>query len=183
MTERIRIISFLKALDDELSKKIDLYIIGGGAITLAYNPENRTSDIDVVEADKEIEQKGGPSSKLSQVHGIYVQNLFELEISFSPGWRDRCQKQDLGLKKLSVFVADPYDIVLGKLARYEPKDIDDIRALVDDDHINSLTLLENLNNNLKEIKRNDAYRRNTILLFSMIFDHDIRYRKGKAEYK
>lgn len=183
MSERERIIAFLKDLDDELSKNIDLYIIGGGAITLAYNPENRTPDIDTVDAEDEIEQKGGQSSSLANKHGVYVSNLFGLEFSAPTGWRERCQKQKLDLRKLSVFVADPYDIVLGKLARYEPKDIDDIQALVKDNYINSATLLEKLNNNLKEVKQSDSYRNNSILLFSMIFGQDIIFRKGKAEYR
>jgi len=43
-----RIIDFLKALDNKLNKRALLYLIGGGAITLAYAPENRTADIILV---------------------------------------------------------------------------------------------------------------------------------------
>ena len=43
-----RIIDFLKALDNKLNKRALLYLIGGGAITLAYAPKNRTADIILV---------------------------------------------------------------------------------------------------------------------------------------
>ncbi|HEX21685.1 MAG TPA: hypothetical protein ENH19_03425 [Actinobacteria bacterium] len=181
MNESDRIVGFLRALDAKLSKKTAIYIIGGSAITLAYSPDNRTSDIDIVGGDKELERFGGMNSDLAKAHGVYISKVYDISFSAPTGWRQRCKKLGFKLINISVFVADPYDIVLGKLARLEPKDIDDIQSLEKGGFIEPDVLILRLNDNIKEIERNEAYRKNALLLFSIAFNQSIVFKNGKAK--
>lgn len=183
MSELDRIVAFLKDMDKKLTKKASLYVIGGAAVTLAYSPENRTSDIDVVEADAELEQTGGPASELAKFHGVHISKVFDISFSVPDGWRQRCVSLELGLRKLAVFVADPYDIVLGKLARFEPKDIDDMLSLVKGGFIVPDVFINKINENLAEIKQSHAYRQNAMLAFEILFDGKVVFKRGKAYFQ
>ena len=177
-----RIVDFLKALDKELNKQATLFIVGGGAITLAYVPGNRTSDIDAIEVDGEIDRLAGIDSELAQEFGVYISPLFDINFSVSGDWRSRCRLVDIGLKKLEIKVGDPYDIVLGKLARLEFKDIEDIMSLKEVGQIEVEPLLARLNENLEEVEKFTHYRQNALLLFGDILEHPIAFKRGRAEF-
>lgn len=85
-------------------------------------------------------------------------------------------------KSLEVRVADAYDVVLGKLARLEQKDIDDILAMVRAGHVEPGTLLNRLNDNLAEVKCFLQYRQNAKLLFSEFLERPIVFKGGKARF-
>lgn len=57
---------FLKELDQLLQREVDLYIIGGAAITLAYDRKNRTADIDIVEVPTDIMSLGKKTLHLQE---------------------------------------------------------------------------------------------------------------------
>lgn len=177
-----RIIDFLKALDKKLKKRSTLFLIGGGAITLAYSPDNRTADIDVIDVDEGLARLGGIDSDLAQDYGVYLSPLFDITFSVPSDWRSRCRLVELGLHKLEIRVADPYDIVLGKLARLEPKDIEDILALTQAGHIEVDTLLDRLNDNLAEVKKFSHYGKNASLLFGDILERPIVFKQGRARF-
>ncbi|MHB1465443.1 MAG: DUF6036 family nucleotidyltransferase [Thermoleophilia bacterium] len=177
-----RIIDFLKALDNKLNKRALLYLIGGGAITLAYAPENRTADIDVIDVNEEITRLGGIESELAKEFGVYISPLFDITFSAPSGWRSRCRLLELDLQKLEIRVADPYDITLGKIARLEPKDIEDILSLTEAGQIEIDRLLERLNDNLIEVNKFPHYRQNALLLFGDILKQPIVFKHGRARF-
>jgi hypothetical protein len=49
--------------------------------------------------------------------------------AYPDGDEKRLRKLDLGLKMLQLFVPDPYDLILTKLARNFGKDREDVKAL------------------------------------------------------
>ena len=177
-----RIIDFLRALDKKVGKRATLYLIGGGAITLAYAQENRTADIDAIGVDEEIARLGGKESKLAQEFGVYISPLFDITFSAPSDWRSRCRLLELDLKKLEIRVADPYDIALGKLARLEIKDIEDILSLMQAGQIEIDRLLNRLNDNLIEVKKFPHYRQNALLLFGDILEKPIVFKQGRARF-
>ncbi len=179
--ERKKIVAFLRALDLKTSHRITLYIIGGAAVTLAYAPENRTSDIDVIGASEEVVVNGGKDSELAHEYGVYISPLDEITFSVPIGWKERCELQGLGLNKLVVKTADCYDIVLGKIARLEPRDIEDINAIQKKHGIDMALLLARLNDNLDEVKHSHGYRNNAKILFAML-GIPIDFKSGKAEF-
>lgn len=177
-----RIIDFLKAIDRKLMKRSTLFLIGGGAITLAYARDNRTADIDAIDVDERIASLGGAGSDLAQEFGVYISPLFDITFSVPSDWRSRCRLLELGFQKLEVRVADPYDIVLGKLARLEPKDIEDILALAQAGHLEAGSLLDRLNENLSAVKKFSHYGQNALLLFSDILERPVVFRQGRARF-
>lgn len=178
--EYLRIIDFLKALGKKVKKRATLYLIGGGAITLAYAPQNRTADIDAIDVDEEIVRLGGIESELAQEYGVYISPLFDITFSAPSDWRSRCRLLDLDLQKLEVRVADPYDIALGKLARLELKDVEDILSLTEAGQIEVDRLLDRLNDHLVEVKKVPHYRQNALLLFGDILERPIVFKRGRA---
>ncbi len=179
--EREKIIAFLRALDLKTSRGTTLYIIGGAAVTLAYAPDNRTSDIDVIGANEEVVANGGKDSELASEFGVYISPLDEITFSVPTGWKDRCELQDLGLNELVVKTADRYDIVLGKIARLEPRDIEDINAMHEKHGLDMELLLNRLNDNLGEVKNSQGYRNNAKMLFRLL-GRSIDFKSGEAEF-
>jgi len=177
-----RIIDFLKALDKQLGKRAKLYLIGGGAITLAYARENRTADINAIDVDEDIARLGGMKSELAQEFGVFISPLFDITFSAPNDWRSRCRLVELDLNKLEIRVADPYDITLGKLARLELKDIEDILSLTEAGQIEINQLLDRLNDNLIEIRKFPRYRQNALLLFGEILERPIVFKQGRAHF-
>lgn len=177
---RSRIIEFLVELDSVVTKDHYLFVIGGSAITLGYSPDNRTSDIDTVILDDELETLGGRDSELAAKHGVYLSALHDITFSAPKDWRQRSRRQDLPLVRIVVYAADPNDIVLGKMSRLEPRDFEDIQALFTGESINADSVLNRLNQNLHEVEVSPSYRSNAILLFAEIFGRHLVFRRGHA---
>lgn len=177
--QKAEVIAFLQALDGKIHHRTELYIIGGAAVTLAYAPENRTSDIDVVQATDEVVQFGGTASDLSREFGVYISPLAEITFSAPAGWKARCEVHELGTKNLTIKIADRYDLILGKIARLEQRDIEDIQAINLNAGIDPDALIARLNDNLREIKNSAGYRSNAQMLFE-ILSRPIEFKGGKA---
>jgi len=176
-----RIVAFLQALDGKARRKATLYVIGGAAVTLAYAPDNRTADIDVIDATEEVIRLGGEDSDLANEFGLHIQPLVEINFAAPAGWKERCQMLEMDLKKLSIKIADPYDIILGKVARLETRDIEDINAMQAGQAFDPALLLDRLNDNLSEVKNSQGYRNNCRVLFEML-GRPIVFKRGRAEF-
>lgn len=176
-----QIIKFLEELDRLLTAKFDLYIIGGGSITLFYDHQNRTVDIDAVEVGKEIITIAGKKSALAQKHKVYIQKVSEIGFSSPKDWRNKAKAvESLKLKNLKIFVADIHDVVLGKFARLEPRDRKDISDLYNKGLIDVVYLLQRLNQNKKELMK-QKYKNNAKLAFEEIFNKKLIFQQGKAK--
>ncbi|MBI2335942.1 MAG: hypothetical protein HYU97_04185 [Deltaproteobacteria bacterium] len=173
------ILAFLKELDEQckFNHPVDLYLIGGGAITLAYDPQNRTADLDFIDPPDNIARKGNENSELAKKYHVYISSLPEIVFSVPGDWRSKSKKLSLKLKNLCVFIPCVEDIVLGKLSRMEPKDFEDIIAITQRKLLNPKSLLERLKQNLKEFKKTE-YRNNALLLFNEIFGLKLSFGQG-----
>lgn len=174
-----QIINFLKDLDSEISSKDKkhLYLIGGSAITLAYDPGNRTAALDFIDPPDILLQKGGPQSDLAKKYHVYISSVPEINFSVPEDWRIQCRPIKLGLKNLEVFIPCIEDILLGKMARLEPKDFEDILGLYEKNLLDPNKLLSRLRKNKKELKEL-SYRNNAKLLFREIFGRGLIFEKG-----
>jgi hypothetical protein len=152
-------------------------LIGGSAITLAYDDENRTADLDFIDPPKILVEKAGIQSALSQKYRIHVSSVAEINFSVPKDWRDQCRKLPLDLKKLTIQVPTVEDIILGKLARLEPKDFEDIIGLRDLKRIDLPRLVKRLEENRDELKHAE-YRNNVKLMFREVFERAVFIEKG-----
>lgn len=175
-----QIIGFLKELDALVSDQYTLYLIGGGAITLAYDHKNRTSDLDAIKPAQELIEIGGMQSDLAYKYKVGISPLSEITFSAPNDWKTKCKIIDLGLKNISIFVSDVHDLILGKVARLEPRDIEDITSLHEKQMLDIDILVERLNENKKELA-NLTYRNNSKLLFELIFNSTLIFEKGAAK--
>lgn len=180
-TELERITGLLRELDKALrfDEPVSLYLIGGGAITLAYDHRNRTADLDFIDPPGAIVKKAGEGTSLAQKYGIYISPVYEINFSVPDDWKDKCHFLDLSLKNLKVWVASVEDIILGKLARMEPKDLEDIFSLHELRKLDANKLLKRLNENTGELKAVE-YRNNAKLLFKEAFGLKLVFARGKA---
>ena len=174
-----RILRFLKELDEGITADVplDLYLVGGGAITLAYDHENRTADLNFIDPPTDFEKRRGKDSPLALKHGIYVSSVYAINLTIPNDWRNRCQLLDIPMKRLRIFVASVEDIVLGKLARMEPKDLEDIFSLYDHHLLDPNKIIDRLRQNKKELQKPE-YRNNVKLLFGEIFKLKIKFARG-----
>lgn len=180
------ILSFLDVLDQRLygHGRLTVYLIGGAAITLAYDQENRTADLDLIDAPAILETIAGKESSLAKHHHVYISCLDEIIFSAPSDWRTRARPVILPkpLRHLDIRVACAEDICLGKLARLEIRDIEDIEALFAQRQLSTDTLLSRLNQNIAALKQLE-YRNNVKLLFDEILNRPISFRAGRVYFK
>lgn len=176
-----QILSFLKDLDKQITPSIpfELYLIGGAAITLAYDHQNRTADLDLIDPPEILSETGNELSSLARKHRVYISSLAEINFSVPKDWKSKCHLVKLPLKNIRLKVPCVEDLVLGKMARMEPKDFEDIFALAALKILDPEKLLLRLNDNLKKLK-NEVYRNNARLLFKEVFHKKLSFSKGKA---
>ncbi|MBX7149008.1 hypothetical protein K1X76_07965 [bacterium] len=182
VTEFENIINFLTELDAEIKvqKPIELFLIGGGGVTLVYDHSNRTVDLDFIDPPEIIVIKGGQGSSLALKYGIYVSSVYEINFTVPSDWRQHAKPINQKFKNFVIYVASAEDIVLGKIARLELKDFDDIYSMKDLGYLDEDKILKRLNENLHEIKTQE-YRNNVVLFFRDVFDKKAIIEKGKVK--
>lgn len=174
--------AFLKELDVSVDRPATLYLIGGSAVTLAYDDENRTVDLDFIDPPEFLIKKAGPGSELSRRYKIHVSSVSETSFSVPKDWRRECRELSLGLQKLRILVPSVEDIVLGKTARLEPKDFEDILGLKNLKLIDADRLAKRFQDNQDDLG-NVEYRNNVKLLFREIFGRNVSFENGKLKLK
>lgn len=119
----------LAVTDKNLSKQVELVLIGGTALVVKYLSPRATMDVDTyTKVTKELQEAWRKAEKAVGVkvplsHSTVAQGPYEMEDRFT-------LYRDLRLKNLKVFVPDPADIVLMKVTRFVGKDRDDIKHLI-----------------------------------------------------
>ena len=146
--------AFLFEVDALLSAAVDVRCLGAFVLTAIYGAPRFTSDLDYIEAipsaaDRLIEELAGYSSKLAKKHGVWMQRVGTGVLDLPENYEERLQGLDLGLKNLRLFVLEPYDLCLSKLARNSPKDRDDVRFLAQQENLSYGTLYRRFASEMK----------------------------------
>ena len=123
-------LSFLRELDSELSRAVDVYCIGGFVLYAQYQIPRVTGDIDYLktapaDAANEIEALAGADSKLGKKYRIHVHAAGVTDLP--EDFESRLQPLNFGLGKIRLYAVDPYDLVLSKLTRNSSKDRADVK--------------------------------------------------------
>lgn len=134
----------LLRLDALLDAPVDLTLYGRAALALGYplpKPEfARSMDVDAVlwlgQAEL-LERSGNFWEALDRLNaefeasGLYMTHLFdETQVILSPDWRIQRVPIPLGTTRLSISRLADADLMLSKLMRYDPIDLDDLRFIV-----------------------------------------------------
>jgi hypothetical protein len=123
---------FLSEVDQSLSASVEIHCLGGFVLTLLYAVPRTTSDLDYVSAvpdaaSEELMRIGGAGSNLANKHKVHFQYVGIADLP--DDYESRLTTLNLGLRRLTVKILDPYDLVLSKLTRNSPKDSEDVKAL------------------------------------------------------
>jgi hypothetical protein len=134
----------LLRLDALLDAPVELTLYGRAALALGYprpKPEfARSMDVDAVlwlgQAEL-LECSGNFWKALDRLNaefeasGLYMTHLFdETQVILSPDWRIHRVPIPLAAARLSVSRLSDADLMLSKLMRYDPIDLDDLRFIV-----------------------------------------------------
>ncbi len=150
-------LSFLQEIDDSLESEVSFHCFGGFAITLLYDLPRETSDIDimatVVKSEYEsLLKTAAEGSSLHKKHKVYL-DLVGAIANVPDDYEGRLIKIDSPFAKIRLFVMEPHDIVLSKLGRNAPKDIQDVKYLAN---------VADLNTDLLETRYQNELRHNMI---------------------
>lgn len=134
---------FLKDIDKRWKRKenaiIPLKIIGGASLILQYNYNRVTKDADIIEVNeitedikKRLLKRAGKESLLCRKYHLYI-DIVAREIPFlppSPLFYPLDKLND-ELTNFRIEVLDVVDVIVSKMGRFAPTDIDDIKAMID----------------------------------------------------
>ncbi len=134
----------LKRLDELLDSPVELTIYGRAALELGFqNPKpeyGRSLDVDIVLSlgqAEEMEATGNFWNALKILNsefdadGLYISHLFdESQVILSPQWHERRLPIKLELANIGLFRLSDMDLLLSKLMRYDPTDLDDVRFII-----------------------------------------------------
>lgn len=147
--------SFLSEIDDHAPQPLELHCIGGFAVSSRYGLNRPTGDIDVVEAKPSdlkpwLTQFAGARSALHKRHKIYVQIV--TVASIPEDYESRLTEMFAGqFERLRLFVPDPYDLALSKLARNLDIDMEDVKHLARESRLDLDQLSERYRRELRPI--------------------------------
>ena len=132
--------------------KINLHVIGSGALFLKTDYDRGTKDSDVLETteispeiSKQLKALAGRGSPLFKRYGIYM-DVVRPSIPFLPQkplFHDVPELNDL--KNFSLHVLDLVDVVVSKLKPFRPQDLADIEFLIAQKLIPHEKLVERFN--------------------------------------
>jgi hypothetical protein len=124
---------FLNEVDQSLSRNIEVRCLGGFVFTVLYEIPRVTLDIDYIStvpnsASQELQTLAGPESNLAAKYRVYFQPAGGVT-DLPEDYEERLTTLDCGLSNIALKALDPYDLVLSKLTRNSPKDMEDVKAL------------------------------------------------------
>lgn len=116
----------LRGADSYLERRAEVVLVGGAVISLVYGGSQSTKDLDFVNASAEARRA---LEKAAAKLGIPIQDVSGIYCA-PKDWEDRRESFDLpGLKHLSVYVPERYDLAMMKLARGEETDLAAVQEL------------------------------------------------------
>jgi|ERR1035437_8237102 hypothetical protein len=126
--------SFLKEIDDSIGSEVSFHCFGGFAIKLLFGLPRETSDVDVMAAvirDQyaELLDLAGKDSALHNKHKVHLDLVGAIAVVPDDYQKRLIPITSTGFKKIRLYVMEPHDIVLAKLGRDHPKDIQDVEYL------------------------------------------------------
>ncbi len=124
---------FVVDVDRSLSDAVELHCVGGFVLTAVHGVPRTTADLDYISAIprqcvEELDRIAGRDSALAKKHKVFLQAVGGVG-DWPEDYESRLTTLPLGLKKLTLRILDPYDLILSKLTRNSPKDMEDVKAL------------------------------------------------------
>ncbi len=165
---------FLAAVDRGLSHAVELHCAGGFVLTAVHGIPRTTADLDYIsaiprQATEELDRIGGRDSDLAKKHKVFLQAVGGVG-DYPENYEGRLTTLPLGLKKLTLRVLEPYDLLLSKLTRNSPKDMEDVRALVQKLKLEFDVLVERFHTEMSWVARREWHEQTLNVAWKDYFD-------------
>lgn len=124
---------FLDEVDQLLPTSVELHCLGGFVLAAMYGLPRPTGDLDYIAAIpfdgiSDIERVAGRGSALHRKHGLYFQHVTVADVP--EDYADRLTELFPGyFSRLRLLALEVHDLVLAKLVRNSPVDLDDAKFL------------------------------------------------------
>ena len=125
--------AFLHDVDQLLGSAVELHCLGGFVLSASYNLPRPTADVDYIaampsSATTELEAIAGRGSALHKKHGLYLQHVTIADVP--EDFAARLTELFPGaFARLRLLALDVHDVVLAKLVRNSPIDLEDAKFL------------------------------------------------------
>ena len=144
----------LKRLDELLDSPVELTLYGRAALELGFKtpkPEySRSLDVDIVLWLGQAEDFWQALEQLNKdfdADGLYISHLFdESQVILSRQWRNRRAAIPLSFSHLKLYRLSDMDLLLSKLMRYDPTDLEDILFIIESANLLPSDISLELNN-------------------------------------
>jgi len=152
--------TFLADVDRSLAAPVELHCLGGFVLAAAFGLPRPTADVDYIRAEPhasvmELESIAGRGSPIARRHGLYLQHVTVADVP-----EDYCDR--LGeifpgeFAKLRLLGLEVHDLVLAKLVRNSPVDLEDAKFLAQAGRIEAGILRERYERELRSNLANET---------------------------
>ena len=125
--------AFFTEVDNSLEEEVTLHCLGGFAMSMVYDLDRLTADVDVLPVGPSAETESlirlaGEGSALHKKCGVYLQVVGVAPIPLN--YEDRLTEMFAKtFNHIRLFALDPYDLALSKIERNTQRDRDDVKHL------------------------------------------------------
>jgi Nucleotidyltransferase of unknown function (DUF6036) len=161
--------AFLKEVDELLASSVELHCLGGFVLAAVYALPRPTGYIDYIAAIPldtitSLEQIAGRGSGLNTKHGLYFQHVTAADVP--ENYESRLTELFPGrYSRLRLLALDVHDLVLAKLVRNSPVDLEDAKFLAKAGWLNRADLKRRYEKELRPNLSNERRRDLTLKLW------------------
>jgi hypothetical protein len=176
---------FVSALPTDRPFRITVF--GSAPLQLTVDHNLLSGDVDIFSDDDEDLSPIVQTIGLDKSHGgFHLESGFELSFRTSPRWRQRARVVQFG--QVTLTFPHPIDILIGKLDRLEPKDMEAFKRVIElTGHPTAAELLTELQNAVDLFRpafdddSPNRYPANTCRLWQELFRREIDVRREIIE--
>ncbi len=160
---------FLSEVDQLLGAAVEMHCLGGFVLSALYDLPRPTGDVDYIAAMPsssitELESIAGHGSALSRKHGLYLQYVTVADVP--ENYAERLEELFPGeFIRLRLFALEANDLILAKLVRNSPVDLEDAKFLARTGRLNETTLKQRYEKELRPYLANEKRHDLTLRLW------------------
>jgi Nucleotidyltransferase of unknown function (DUF6036) len=161
--------AFLKEVDRALKDPVELHCLGGFVLSALYDLPRPTGDVDYIaampsDAVTDLETIAGQGSALNKKHGLYFQYVTVADVP--EDYAARLTELFPGaFTRLRLFALDVHDLILAKLVRNSPVDLEDAKFLAWTGRLNEAVLKQRYEKELRPYLANEQRHDLTLKLW------------------
>ena len=161
--------AFLSEVDGLLRHSVELHCLGGFVLAALYGLPRPTGDVDYIAAIPsntvtDLDSIAGQDSALARKYGLYFQHVTVADVP--EGYADRLAELFPGqFARLRMLALEVHDLVLAKLVRNSPVDLEDAMFLAKTGKLDETVLSQRYEQELRPYLANERRHDLTLRLW------------------